>query len=77
MVDGVWNAEPGLSAIYGAHRAVEMASRLAIESSRIEDILNSLMATRASDLESQTLEFKTWGKDEKDLSRHLGNLCTS
>ncbi len=48
-----------------------MASRSAIESSRVEDILNSLMATPATDMESQTLEFKTWGKDEKDLSRHL------
>jgi ATP-dependent DNA helicase RecG len=50
---------------------VQMASRSAIESSRVEDILNSLMATPATDMESQTLEFKTWGKDEKDLSRHL------
>ncbi len=48
-----------------------MASPSAIESSRIEDVLNSLMVTRATDLESQTLEFKSWGKDEKDLSRHL------
>ncbi len=29
------------------------------------------MVTQASDLEGQTLEFKSWGKDEKDLSRHL------
>src|SRR5712671_1017660 len=48
-----------------------MSSRLAIESSRIEGILNSLMAAPATDVESQTLEFKSWGKDEKDLSRLL------
>src|SRR5229473_5757845 len=48
-----------------------MSSRLAIESSRIEGILNSLMAAPATDVESQTLEFKGWGRDEKDLSRLL------
>ncbi len=48
-----------------------MSSRLAIESSRIEGILNSLMAASATDVESQTLEFKGWGRDEKDLSRLL------
>jgi ATP-dependent DNA helicase RecG len=48
-----------------------MTSRSAIESSRIEDILNGLMVTPATDMESQTLEFKGWGKDEKDLSRHI------
>jgi len=48
-----------------------MASRFAIGSSHIEDIFNNLMVVPASELESQTLEFKGWGRDEKDLSRHL------
>jgi len=48
-----------------------MSSRLATESSRIEGILNSLMAVPATDVECQTLEFKGWGRDEKDLSRLL------
>jgi ATP-dependent DNA helicase RecG len=71
IVDRVPKAESGLSTMHSAHCAGQMASRLAIESSRVEDILNGLMATRATDLESQTLEFKTRGKDEKDFSRHL------
>jgi ATP-dependent DNA helicase RecG len=49
-----------------------MASRVAPKSSRIEGILNNLMVSPAAELESQTLECKGWGKDEKDLSRLIG-----
>jgi ATP-dependent DNA helicase RecG len=42
---------------------------------RVESILDQLMVTPAGELESQQLEFKSWCKDDRDLSREISDAA--
>src|SRR5260370_15324596 len=40
---------------------------------RVESILDQLTVTPAAELESQQLEFKSWCKDERELSHEIAD----
>src|SRR5216684_4274763 len=42
---------------------------------RLNAILQDLAVTAAGDLESQTLEFKSWCKDERELSQQIAEAA--
>ncbi len=46
-----------------------------MEAARVEQILASLRSRSARDLESQTLEFKSWCRDEKEFAFAIAEAC--